>query len=119
MVGRLRGGLQAYWDLAEPLPITGADDARRIGGLLWRLYARLGGLDAVQDLARVLRVPGTCNHKCDPPRPVTLLAAHPERRCGLAEFEALLPPPPPPASSRPKHVTISSACFSGQLWRYC
>jgi hypothetical protein len=67
------GGLHAYWISKEPL----APDE-------WRPYA--GGLKALllqegvkcdagltTDIARLLRVPGTLNHKYNPPRPVQLL----------------------------------------------
>lgn len=94
------GGLQAYWKLRAPLPITGPDDplVARVEGLLRRLYARLGDLDRVQDLSRVLRVPGTLNMKYAPARPVTVRHHDPEARYTLDDFEEALPAPlaPPP-----------------------
>ncbi len=81
--------------------IVGGADIARLEGVIRRLYARLGGLDAVQDVSRVLRVPGTLNHKYDPSRRVAVLDYHPERRYTLEQFEALLPAPPPPAPARP------------------
>lgn len=67
------GGLHIYWVSDTPLTL---DD--------WRPYAH--GLKALllnagvkcdtgltTDAARILRVPGTLNHKYDPPRPVQLL----------------------------------------------
>ncbi len=92
------GGFQVYWELIAPLPVAGPADPviGSIEGLLRRLYARLGGLDSVQDLSRILRVPGTLNPKYDPPRLVTIARHEPLHRYTLSDFEALLPPPPPP-----------------------
>jgi hypothetical protein len=95
------GGLQAYWLLTLPLVIAGPADIARVEGLLRRLYARLGGLDGVQDLSRIMRVPGTLNHKYDPPRPVTALEYAPARRYALEDFEALLPP-----SESPRRIVL-------------
>ena len=97
------GGLQAYWDLVAPLLVAGVDDplVARVEGLLARLYTTLGDLDSVQDLSRVLRVPGTCNSKYDPPRPVTVRHHDPEARYTLEDFEDLLPAPPRP---RPPNI---------------
>lgn len=74
-------GLQAWWLFAEPLLY--ASDADRIAaGLLatrWNLTARVRAaergwhIDATQDLARILRLPGTTNHK-GAPVPVRLLS---------------------------------------------
>ncbi len=94
------GGLQAYWHLRPALPVAGNPEAvARVEGLLRRLYARLGGLDAVQDLSRVLRLPGSLNGKYNPPRPVAIVARNPWPAYRLEDFEALLPPPPPPPTT--------------------
>ena len=72
------GGLQAWWMLDRVLPV-GTDEERAAlesmtQGFIRRLADDLGfKLDAVGDLARVLRLPGTFNHKTSPPRPVRLL----------------------------------------------
>jgi replicative DNA helicase len=49
----------------------------------------LVGGDDVKDLARVLRVPGTSNHKYDPPRPVVFVRCDLERRYARAELAQL------------------------------
>lgn len=93
------GGFQLGFDLAEPIHGEGATApaVARVEGLIRRLQVHFGGLDATQDVSRIFRVPGTTNHKYDPPRPVRLLWSHPERRYRLEEFEALLPEPRPAA----------------------
>jgi putative DNA primase/helicase len=69
------GGLQVYWVLTK-----------RVDAETWKAYAqklkalakRLGMLadpSRTADIASVLRIPGTLNHKYDPPRPVTLTEA--------------------------------------------
>ncbi len=73
MVVNSGGGLHIYWTSDTPLSPDG-----------WRPYAE--GLKALllregikcdtgltTDIVRILRVPGTLNHKYDPPRPVELL----------------------------------------------
>jgi hypothetical protein len=63
------GGYQPWWCFKEPLVLDTEADRSRARRLVWRFQAylrlRLGGyaLDATQDLARVLRVPGTVNSK--------------------------------------------------------
>lgn len=55
------GGLHAYWKL-NPLEAT-RENIERVERNMGRLYKMLGGADRVQDVSRVLRVPGTTNHK--------------------------------------------------------
>lgn len=55
------GGYQAYWQLAEPLPVDGslevAEDLKRYNLQLERI---LGG-DNCHDISRIMRIPGTVN----------------------------------------------------------
>jgi len=53
-------GLQDWWLYTEPVPISEAWPAERFEAINRGLAQALGG-DAVHDLARVLRVPGTLN----------------------------------------------------------
>jgi len=105
------GGLQAYWQLRDSLPIFGVDDplVARVEGLLSRLYAALGNVDAVQDLSRVLRVPGTLNTKYNSPRPVTVRHHDPDAIYTLGDFEELLPAP-----ARPRPPTIPPGTHAGR-----
>ena len=65
-------GVHCYWLLAQPFVICTAQDRERISSVLcgWGRYVNVKArelgwkLDAVYDLARVLRVPGSVNHKC-------------------------------------------------------
>lgn len=71
-------GLHAYWLLRQPVPFAKASAAMR--GL-----HKLIGSDSVHDAPRVLRLPGTYNHKeCEADlclgKPVRLLAFDPNRR---------------------------------------
>jgi hypothetical protein len=67
------GGLHVYWITIEPL--TPADWRPYAEGLKALLLAEGIKCDAglTTDDCRILRVPGTFNHKYDPPRPVVLL----------------------------------------------
>jgi putative DNA primase/helicase len=73
------GGLQAWWLFKEPYVIDSEEDREYIAGILkdWhetvKEHARRLGytVDSVWDLARIMRVPGTFNHKRDDSRPVT------------------------------------------------
>jgi hypothetical protein len=62
-------GLHAYWVFGEP-----THDLERVVGINERIVARLG-VDNCGDAPRILRVPGTFNHKHGRPLPVTLIDA--------------------------------------------
>ena len=63
------GGLQVYWRLKESVPLAEFDR----GQSFMRAAFEAEGLHVeATDACRVLRVPGSLNHKYDPPRPVTV-----------------------------------------------
>jgi len=107
------GGAHAYWRLAERLPPDGLEEANR------KLAHRLGADLAVTDRARIMRVPGSFNHKagracrlafCDlarPPIPVARLVA------GLADPDP--PPPPPSAAERRRHAAMIATDDAAQI----
>jgi replicative DNA helicase len=72
-------GLQCWWLFTEPWRFTDDADREAAASLVQQWQGRLRqlaeehgwGLDATQDLARILRVPGTLNHKGVRPVPVT------------------------------------------------
>ena len=83
-------GLHAYWLFREPWTIAEPKDSTRLEATLKRLSTALNTDPSTSELDRVLRVPGTWNHKA-PPAPVRLLSLHPERRYGLLDIEDVLP----------------------------
>lgn len=89
------GGLQAWWFFDEPWTFADSAEAASASDAWQRLLverAEAKGLhvDSVGDLPRILRVPGTSNHKLAEPRPVAVRTlegpAHP-----LVELSALGP----------------------------
>jgi hypothetical protein len=85
------GGLHCYWLLDEPVLLT--DGNRAAMGRILRRWAEFVGADTnAADLPRVLRVPGTRNHKYVPARDVTWERWELERVYALADLTALLPP---------------------------
>jgi hypothetical protein len=74
-------GFHAYWLLKERVPFVEAS------GVMRGLAKAIGG-DSVHDASRVLRLPGTHNHKTDPPNPVRLLYFEPTRRYRFSDFDS-------------------------------
>jgi RepB DNA-primase from phage plasmid/CHC2 zinc finger len=60
------GGAHSYWRLTNPVTVGDGERANR------RLAVHLGADPRAVDAARILRPPGTLNHKHQPPVPVTL-----------------------------------------------
>ena len=87
------GNRHGWWALREPLTPEQAQRANR------RLAHHLGADMRSTDAARILRVPGTLNHKHDPPAPVVCVrdegAQHP-----AAAIVGALPDPPAPAARK-------------------
>lgn len=109
-------GLQAWWLFDQPWIFTEAVDvshahsgiaraeARKLiegwqGRLRERSWAKGWAMDSTQDLARVMRIPGTMNCKAEPFMPVRILEANWERRY------------------RPEELRLESAANSGQVVR--
>jgi hypothetical protein len=98
MIVRTGNGLHAHFHLAAPFIINddvGRDRAKQV----WPDFQRLlsahfrqhgRGIDSVGDLARNYRIPGTLNHKADPPKPVELVEYRPERRYPIGEIEGAI-----------------------------
>lgn len=88
---RSGGGVHLYWLLREPMELAG--EAVRAKNLLRRLARELGGDLGAAEPARILRLPGSVNHKYTPPRLVTLthLAL---ARYNPIDFDSLLPAEP-------------------------
>jgi hypothetical protein len=80
------GHVHAYWRLAARL------SAGQIRQVNLRLALALGADPACADPTRMLRPPGTLNHKDGAMAPVRLLASRPEARYELAPLVGALPP---------------------------
>lgn len=84
-------GFHAYWFLkGDFVPFEYASKAMQ------GLAKAIGG-DAVHDASRILRLPGTHNHKTDPPNPVRILHFEPDRRYAFTDFDAYMPEERPAA----------------------
>lgn len=105
-------GLHIYWCLGAPVDLRVDGMARRVRSCADRLARALAGPERHPDLVgnaeRLLRLPGTANHKYAPPRPVRLLRCE-AMRYSLENLEEWLTlhapwtaPPPilPPAPRR-------------------
>ncbi|RMF23717.1 MAG: hypothetical protein D6760_04850, partial [Deltaproteobacteria bacterium] len=103
-------GLQAWWLLKEPLVVESDEDregviaaAKRWDVTVQTRAAKFGWhVDSTGDLARVLRVPGTLNHKTGSPKPVYMIQRDGPRYAELSDFEIVaVDPVSPPAASAP------------------
>lgn len=93
------GGLHLYWPLLEPLDLQ-CDEAGTVKSLLRRLAIALGGDLAAAEPARILRLPGTLNHKYTPARPVEFERFDPDFPYSIDQFNAL---PPEEPTDRERH----------------
>lgn len=84
------GHLHIYWRLCEHASTGEVESANR------RVALGLHGEPGCTDIVRMLRPPGSLNHKHTPPTPVRLLEHHTGARYTLAELLAALPPDPTP-----------------------
>jgi hypothetical protein len=80
--------MHAYWPFTEPLAMPG--NGERAKQLLRRLSVKVGGDMAAAEPVRILRVPGTYNHKYDPPRPVEILRFEPSLIYTVSQLEDAL-----------------------------
>jgi hypothetical protein len=102
-------GLHVYWLFRELWTFEGNEDRAQAATLLRRFqktirgYAGIKGwqIDSTADLARVLRVPGTFNHKEPPPVPVEVLFVDDTRRYNPSDFEEFLAEDDPPPAREP------------------
>lgn len=82
------GHVQVYWLLDRRYSPGEIESANR------RLALALAGDPACADAARILRPPGTLNHKHSPPRAVTLLVLREDACYALADLTDKLPSEP-------------------------
>jgi putative DNA primase/helicase len=114
-------GLQAYWLFKELWLFDDDTERQQAAGLVdaWQATIRVKAngykVDSIGDLARVLRIPGTVNHKpgCDP-LPV-LITDENDTRYNPSEFEPFLVTPPSTATpSRPDAPQIDDLATLGR-----
>jgi hypothetical protein len=92
-------GLQAYWEFSTPWIFRDEADRQKAADLIRRFQALLREkakvkgweIDSTYDLARVLRLPGTWNHKTANPAPVRVLTSG-GPRYEIGDLLALIPP---------------------------
>lgn len=85
------GGYHCYWVLTDPFLID-STTKREIAKDLQGDWVRYVNADlAVRDLARILRVPDTKNHKYNPPKDVEMVDFTPANQYTLIELQAALP----------------------------
>jgi hypothetical protein len=92
------GGYHCYWLLAKPWRLADDDTRQRAATAQAGWVALMGGDGGAKDLARVLRVPGTFNHKHTPPRPVVFVRCDLDVRYQRSDLLRLIPkddPAPP------------------------
>lgn len=88
------GGVHAYWLLDQTF-VIGSEEAREeIDSIQKRWQVYQGGDKGVNDLARVLRVPGSLNQKYTPAREVEIRLWEPRRVYSVVDLAMLLPPAP-------------------------
>jgi len=97
----------AYWQLDRPLTPSDAKRGNR------RLAHHLGADMRATDAARILRPPGTLNHKHAPPAPVVCERLEAESHNPL-DVVGSLPDPEPPISDRPAPAVARPATRSGR-----
>lgn len=124
-------GYQAYWSLREPLVIRSDEDREQAKALVAGFTAGCqelwgAGVDSAGDLARVLRIPGSLNHKLDehgePPVPVRIVEVNGDARYTVGELQPYLgqvktersrAEPLPQVIGKLRNVTLFS--FAGTL----
>lgn len=91
-------GLHAWWLFREPLVFENTDERRNAAALVnrWQTLLRFNAasrgwaFDRLADLARVLRVPGTCNCKDPRNRKPVSIHTHSDRRYDPSDFAEFL-----------------------------
>jgi hypothetical protein len=93
-------GLHLYWVLKTSVAITGPSDTFRLESYLKGLATALNGDPASAELARVLRIPATYNHKDTKAVPVKIEIMNLDRRYDLTDFDPFLLKTAPGNTSR-------------------
>jgi replicative DNA helicase len=86
------GGYHCYWLLDTPWILKDQVERERARKLQAAWVLMVGADPQSKDLARVLRIPGTYNHKYDPPRRVTIIRSDFNRTYALTRLATLAEP---------------------------
>ena len=108
-------GLHLYWRLSESVPLDTEEARQRFKPLLQRLCKFIGGTpegahaDVSRcDVASILRVPGTLNHKQkDNPKRVEIVQVGEAEARSRTWWSANLPPLPLPPAPRPERPPLA------------
>jgi len=93
-------GLHAHWLFERPFEVSSLDERQEIVRLSKAFQSQVRQhfavhereIDSVGDIMRNFRIPGTLNHSTSPPKLVSILEYHPDRRYSLAKIAINLPP---------------------------
>lgn len=106
------GGIHAYWPLTEALaPDVWERTAYKLKELCLQQDFYID--PSVFESARILRVPGTLNHKFDPPKQVAILHSAPA--VDHMEFDALLPNVQAPMKKKKRELTALGKAMMDNL----
>jgi hypothetical protein len=105
------GGLHCYWLLREAEAAT-PEMVARVEAALRRLADHIGGDPQCAEISRLMRVPGTTNHKRETPIAVRVLEDRPAARYELTELEEWLAEARPLLTRRPKQGNGAGGAFA-------
>jgi hypothetical protein len=80
------GGRYLLWLLKQP---ASREEIPQVENRLKRLASYFHGDMAATDASRILRIPGSLNHKYQHTPQVKIIEFHPETQCGLGDFDFL------------------------------
>lgn len=109
-------GFHAYWYASEPLPVN-KDSYNEIQMGLLKAFKDHGADGSAKDLARILRIPGTCHLK-EPKNPFLISVVH-QRAARLVPYysrKQMLTAFPPPQTYVPNEVTVVDSPKSWLLY---
>ena len=118
-------GVHAIWCLDHPFVIHSEEDRKRIISISTGFgnHIKKSGmdrgwkLDFVQDITRMLRIPGSLNHKDEPPVPCVVEIAD-DTRYPLSAFDAYQAPPEQPAA-QPMAIEIDTMGSADRMRGKC
>lgn len=104
------GGYHLYYRLTEPCEKS---DIREVESYLRRLALYFDGDMAATDASRILRLPGTVNHKYKPGRAVEVVRLYPDQEVDLSDLDSILPKDEPVEPNKKKEWKQTKLPFEG------